>query len=339
MKIRSMITTLLVSVLSFAVLCSPPSGRSAAAEDFKIRMTTGLNATSHSVAWIGTQAGIFKKYGLDVSFPKLAVGGPETAAGLMRGDWHFVQTGVIPIAENVLNGGDAVILLRNTVPNQVGVFLVARSEFKSLQQLAGKRVGVPADVHSGQTSILGRLTLEKAGVTAEYVVLGSYQRIFDALAAGEIDAGTLPIDFRFLGDSRHGWNSFETRAFGAPSIFGTTRRMIAENRPVVNRVVQAMVESIQLFKTRSDVVVPILEQYLNFTDRAAVERLRAFYAPLLPENPRPALGDMTDVRRAMIAKYPAARSLLETDIADTSIIDGLEKEGIIKKLVLNSRLN
>lgn len=185
MKIRSMITTLLVSVLSFAVLCSPPSGRSAAAEDFKIRMTTGLNATSHSVAWIGTQAGIFKKYGLDVSFPKLAVGGPETAAGLMRGDWHFVQTGVIPIAENVLNGGDAVILLRNTVPNQVGVFLVARSEFKSLQQLAGKRVGVPADVHSGQTSILGRLTLEKAGVTAEYVVLGSYQRIFDALAAGE----------------------------------------------------------------------------------------------------------------------------------------------------------
>ena len=211
------------------------------------------------------------------------------------------------------------------------MFLVARSEFKSLQQLAGKRVGVPADVHSGQTSILGRLTLEKAGVTAEYVVLGSYQRIFDALAAGE-HAGTLPIDFRFLGDSRHGWNSFETRAFGAPSIFGTD----AENdrgkspcgeprRPGDGRVDTA-------FQDRPDVVVPILEQYLNFTDRAAVERLRAFYAPLLPENPRLALGDMTDVRRAMIAKYPAARSLLETDIADTSIIDGLEKEGVIKKL-------
>ena len=44
-----------------------------------------------------------------MSFPKLAVGGPETAAGLMRGHWHFVKTGVIPIAENVLNGGDAVI--------------------------------------------------------------------------------------------------------------------------------------------------------------------------------------------------------------------------------------
>src|SRR6185436_15212445 len=191
-------------VLAILALCLPPFQYSTFAEDVKIRMTTGLQATSHSVAWIGAKAGIFKKYELDVSFPKLSVGGPESAAGLMRGDWDFAQTGVVPIAENVLNGGDAVIILRNTIPDQVGIFLVTRNEFKSLVQLNGKRVGVLADVYSGQTSILTRLTLEKAGVSAQYVVLGSYERISNALIAEEIDAGILPVDYRFLGDAKHG---------------------------------------------------------------------------------------------------------------------------------------
>src|SRR5438445_97199 len=93
-----------------------PDGQATASEA-QVRMTTGLRATSHSVAWIGTKAGVFRKHGVEVSFPKQEVGGLETAAGLLRGDWQFVQTGTVPIAEAVLNGGDAVILLRNTAPN------------------------------------------------------------------------------------------------------------------------------------------------------------------------------------------------------------------------------
>jgi ABC-type nitrate/sulfonate/bicarbonate transport system substrate-binding protein len=295
-----------------------------------VRVTTGLRATGQSIAWIGTEAGVFRKHELNVSFPKLEVGGPESAAGLMRGDWDFVQTGTVPIAEAVLNGGDAVILLRNTAPNQVGIFIMAGAELTRLEQLAGKRVGVLTD--AGQTAVITRLTLEKAGVTATYVGLGTYRNIYKALAAGEIEAGALPIDFRFLGQSQHGWNSFETSPFSVPSIFATTRGMIASNRDLVLRMVRGFVETIHLFKTQSSLVEPLLQRFLNFSDRKAVENVRDFYAPLLPAVPRPALSGMQAIRDLFADRYPAAQKLQEADIADSSIIDEVEHSGFIQRL-------
>jgi ABC-type nitrate/sulfonate/bicarbonate transport system substrate-binding protein len=271
------------SALASHVVSRGLPGGVATAAEAKVRMTTGLRATSHSIAWIGTEAGVFRKHGVDVSFPRLEVGGLETAAGLLRGDWQFVQTGTVPIAEAVLNGGDTVILLRNTVPNQVGVFIVARPEFTKLEQLGGKRVGVLVDPYSGQTSAMAHLTLEKAGVTATYVSLGTYRRVYEALRVGDVEAGSLPVDFRFLGESRYGWNSFETAPFGAPSVFATTRSVIASDRDMVLRVVRSVVETIHVFKTQPEVVVPLLQRYLNFDDRNAVERLYEFYAPLVPD--------------------------------------------------------
>jgi hypothetical protein len=50
-------------------------------------VATGLLATWQSTAWLGAEAGIFKKYGIDMSLPAIAIGGPEAAAGLTRGDW------------------------------------------------------------------------------------------------------------------------------------------------------------------------------------------------------------------------------------------------------------
>ena len=98
---------------------------------------------------------------------------------------------------------------------------------------------------------------------ASYVGLGTFQNIYAALAAGTIDAGILPVDLRFPGQTKYGWNAFETKrsAFVAPSIFGTTRRMIASNREVVLRAVRGFVETIYVFKTRRAIVAPLLQRY------------------------------------------------------------------------------
>lgn len=318
-----------------AALSTVPGGislRSAMAADTKVRMSTGLRATIQSISWIGSEAGVFRKHGLDVSFPKLEVGGPEAAAGMMRGDWEFCQTGTLPIAEGVLNGGDPIILLRNTAQH-VGLFVMTRREFPTLGDLAGKRVGVLTDAYSGQTGVNARRTLEKAGVTATYVGLGTYQKIYAALAAGEIEAGATPIDLRFLGERQYGWNAFATVSLGVPSVFATTRKIIASNRDLVMRAVRGMVETIHVFKTQPDVVVPLLQRFLNISDRNAAEDLHKFYVPLFPAVPRPSLSEgMQDVRNAFSQKYPAAQKLHESDIADSSFINELEQDGFIQHL-------
>jgi len=309
-------------------LTSGTNGRT----DTEVRIVTGLRAANKCIAWIGAKTGTFAKHGLNVAFPKLEAGGPESVAGLLRRDWDFVQTGTVPIAEAVLNGGDAVILLRDSILHD-NIVIMTNPAITNLEQLRSKKVGVLTDAYSGQTGVIVRLAAERAGAVATYVGLGTYQNIFAALAAGDIDAGALPIDFRFLGESQHRWHCFETRSLNVPAIFATTRRAIATDRQLVLRVLRGFIEAIHRFKTQARVVVPLLQEFLGFSDRRAVERLHEYYASVIPVVPRPALLDgMQQLRDLFAQRYPAARDLQEADIVDSSLIDDLAQSGFIAQL-------
>jgi ABC-type nitrate/sulfonate/bicarbonate transport system substrate-binding protein len=211
---------------------------------------------------------------------------------------------------------------------------MTRRELATLGHLAGKRVGVLTDAYSGQVGVTTRLMLEKAGVTATYVGLGTFEKIYAALAAGEIDAGALPIHLRFTGERQHGWNTFEraVTGFDIPSVFATTRKLIASNRDLVMRVVRGYVETIHAFKTQPDVVVPLLQRFLNISDRKAAEDLHKFYVPLFPQAPRLSSSGIQGVRDVFSKRYPAAQKLQESDISDSSFIDELEQSGFIQRL-------
>jgi hypothetical protein len=294
-----------------------------------VRVATGLLAMWQSTAWLGAEAGIFKERGIDLTLPAIAVGGPEAAAGLTRGDWEFAHTGSVPVAEEVLKGRDVVIVAMPTTDFPKS-FVMTRKEITQLQQLEGKKVGILTE--TGQTSMAARITIQKAGATATYLPLMKFDRIYAALASGEIDAGALPIDSRFAGQIRYGWNAFPMDAFDAPSIFATTRKLIASDRALVMNVMQGFVEAIHLFKTRPDVVVPLLQQYVKLDDRKAAEELYAFHVPVFQKAPRPTFPQIQVLRDYFTPKYPNAVSLQEADIADSSFIDELERSGFIDRL-------
>ena len=100
---------------------------------------------------------------------------------------------------------------------------------------------------------------------------------------------------------------------------------------------KAFVETIHVFKTRPGIVVPLLQRYLNIDDRKAVEELHAFHVPLFQKVPRPSFPGMANLREFLVKKYPAAASLKESDIADASFIDELERSGFIDKLYAAGR--
>jgi hypothetical protein len=299
-----------------------------------VRAATGLLATWQSTAWLGAEAGLFKKHNIDMTLPAIAVGGPQAAAGLIRGDWEFAHTGALPVAEEVLKGQDIVILATPT-SEFANSFVMTRKEITDLSQLGGKKVGVLSE--TGQTSVSARLAIEKAGATATYLPLVKFEKIYAALAAGEIDAGALPVDLRFSGEARYGWKAFALNEFGTPSIFATTRKLIETKRELVMGVMQGFVETIHLFKTRPDVVVPLLQRYLKIDDRKAVEALHAFHVPLFQKVPRPSFPGMQKMRDFLVKKYPTAASLKETDIADSSFITELERSGFIERLYASDR--
>src|SRR5450755_3573196 len=103
----------------------------------RVRVATGLLATWQSTAWLGAETGLFKKRGIDMTLPAIAVGGPEAAAGLIRGDWEFAHTGTVPVAEEVLKGQDVVVLAMPTSDFPKS-FVMTRKEITQLAQLGGK---------------------------------------------------------------------------------------------------------------------------------------------------------------------------------------------------------
>jgi ABC-type nitrate/sulfonate/bicarbonate transport system substrate-binding protein len=142
--------TALPTVSRFAWAQSPATSRGGS-----VRVATGLLAMWQSTAWLGAEAGVFKKRGIDMTLPAIAVGGPQAAAGLIRGDWEFAHTGSVPVAEEVLKGRDIVILAMPTTDFPKS-FVMTRKEITQLSQLGGKKVGVLTE--TGQTSVATRLT-------------------------------------------------------------------------------------------------------------------------------------------------------------------------------------
>jgi hypothetical protein len=75
-----------------------------------------------------------------------------------------------------------------------------------------------------------------------------------------------------------------------------------------------------------------MQRYLKIEDRKAAEDLYAFHVPVFQKAPRPSFPGMQTLRDVLAAKYPAASSLREADIADPSFIDELEQIGFIERL-------
>jgi ABC-type nitrate/sulfonate/bicarbonate transport system substrate-binding protein len=291
-------------------------------------MGIALRAVFQSEAWLGAHAGIFDRLGIDLGFPAIATGGPASMAGAIRGDWDVCHTGALPIVQGVLKGEDPVLLVTPTELHEA-VFVMARREIKTLSQLAGTRIG--AVDAAGQFGRPLKIMLEQGGINADVVSLGSFQAIYAALVEGKVAAGYLPIDLRFRGEGEHGWNALH----GLPIIGGiaTTRRFIAANRALVAGFVKGVVDAIHLFKTRPDIVIPLLQEFLQIDEREPMVKLHAFYAPLFRAVPTPTFfSEMPGLCEGLSAQYPAARDLTMQDVADASFVNELESSGYIEEL-------
>ncbi|HXG53547.1 MAG TPA: ABC transporter substrate-binding protein [candidate division Zixibacteria bacterium] len=318
-----------------AVLLAAPWGRDTARAE-KIRVIYSAIGSSQSPLWIATEAGLFRKHGLDVELLYVA-GGSRAAQVTVAGEAPVAMfNGGAVIGAN-LAGAELVNIAAGM--NVLPFFLVAGPEVRQLEDLKGKKVAITR--FASATDFALRFAAEKwpARPDRDFTVfqLGGQPEMMAALKSGAVQAAMLNAEFTILA-RREGYRDLaDVAAMGLAfpgSGLNTTRSFIRGRRDTALRVLRAYTEAVYYGRTQKKPTVAVLAKYLKNPDASFLEAVRELYLErYIPRVPYPSTEAMAQALTDIAAKDPRARGMRPEQFIDSSLMRDLEREGFLKLLV------
>jgi len=272
---------------------------------------------SASPYWVAQDAGILKKYGLDVDLIFIN-GSTRGIQSLIAGDVTF-SSGVGPAVINgKLAGGDIAII--NSLFNTLSYYVFGKPEIKSPEDLKGRSAAMHIPGTAADFAL--RLALKGIGLSLKDIkgvtVGGAPARV--AAVRGDklglkvvIDMAKLNIPFQF-------------------TCTVATRRMIRENPDLVQRMVRAMAEAVHYYKNHKDSVVKIMQKYSRGPSRTFFEEVYDSSRELLVEDTYPTIEGLKNTLEIQASLDPKAAKAKAEDFVDLRFVDELKKSGFIEKL-------
>ena len=285
--------------------------------------------------YIAQEKGLYKKYGMDVESIFIPASSTNVAV-LVAGQLKFGNGTGGTIASAAVGGANlvAVACFMNTLPYE----LIVQESIKSKEQLKGKSIGISRIGSS--SDVIARVFLKHLGLEPDRDVAiiqvgGSGERAA-AFRTGRIAAFPAPPGVLHLTKGMPQRVLASTADFPKPYPFPyicgtTTRSYLASNRGTVKRLVMALTEGVQFFKTRKEESKKILAKYSRHDDEAYLEAAYQINAKLFDRVPYVTREGMDIQLKDAILKKPGSPVKVD-DIVDDSIVAELEKEGFIDKL-------
>src|SRR5215470_14857534 len=138
MKLRKTSTAIIVLGFELGLLMTGLNRFAIAAEPDKLNVCYSSIAATSITTWVPKEAGIYKKYGLDVSI--IYVAGAQSITTLISGDTQIVQGSGAAAVLSRLSGSDVTMI--GTTINVIPMSLVTTPDINGPQDLKGKTFGV-----------------------------------------------------------------------------------------------------------------------------------------------------------------------------------------------------
>ena len=320
-----------LSILCFAMLWIVSNG-AFAQESKKIRIGYPAISTTQSHIWVGHEAGLFRKNGLDVE-PIFLRGGQIATQALAAGDPPIVNIGTVVQAN--LQGYNLALVA--AVQSKYDFYVFSRPEITRLDQVKGKRLGVTgfgSATHNASTILLRHLKLEPnkdvavtpAGVESEQIA---------ALLSGKIDLAlfTSVVAYRARKTGLHqlfyiGDLDFEVQGNG----LATNRSYIQSNRDTVKAAVKGYVEAIHYIYANKKEAQKIFAKYLRTDDPEYLDYAHQTYVKLIPRRPYPTLKGIQNLLDMLAPQIAQAKTAKPEQFVDVSFLQELEKEGFFTEM-------
>jgi len=318
--------------LFFATILLLPSGRSFAAD--KINMIYTARVMSQAYPWFAQEAGLFKKYDLDVPLVFVTPGAPAVAA-ILSGDSEIAVIGAASITRPFVQGNKDPVVIGG-IKSLLTHSIIAKPDIKSPEQLKGKRIGVSrigSNPHYFAVQALRHFGIDSREVS--YIQAGGAPETLAALVAQGIDAAvlTVPTDAQALklGYRYVIYGPDLGIAYAATTI--TTRRsIIAKRGPVIGRFMRAMAEGAKIMHTDKEYMYKVMAKYLRVDDRKLLEASYNVESKALEPRLALKLEGIQSTLDEIAPTDPRAKTVKPQEMIDTRYLDEMEKSGFMEQL-------
>lgn len=323
-----------VGILVMSVLCGVVLAQSGAAAADKLYAIYTARVMSQAMSWIAQEAGLFKKYDLDVQLIFVTPGAPAVAA-ILTGDSELSVQGAGALSRALVQGNREVAFIGG-IKNILTHSVLAKPEIKGPENLRGKRIGVSrigSNPHYFAAQALRRFGLEPRDVS--FIQTGGAPETLAALVAQGIDAAVLtsPTDAQALGLGYH-YVIYgpDLRIPYAATTFNARRSVIAKRPQVLDRFMRAMAEAAKILHTDKEFTYKVLGKYLRIDDRRILEA--GYNAEIKALEPRLAMKlESFQANLDEIAPIePRAKNVKPQEMIDTRYLDEMEKSGFFDQL-------
>ncbi len=320
------------SCLVLASFLLLPGSRLFAAD--KVNMIYTARVMSQAYPWFAQEAGLFKKYDLDVPLVFVTPGAPAVAA-ILSGDSEIAVIGAASITRPVVQGNKDPVIVGG-IKSLLTHSIIAKPDIKSPEQLKGKRIGVSrigSNPHYFAVQALRHYGIDSREVS--YIQAGGAPETLAALVAQGIDAAvlTVPTDAQALKLGYHYviYGPDLKIAYAATTL--TTRRSIMAKRgPVISRFMRAMAEAAKIMHTDKEYMYRVMGKYLRVDDRKLLEA--SFNVESKALEPRLALKleGIQSTLDEIAPTDPRAKTIKPQEMVDTRYLDEMEKSGFMEQL-------
>ncbi|HTN70744.1 MAG TPA: ABC transporter substrate-binding protein [Methylomirabilota bacterium] len=322
-------TAFVLFAVFFVLFNSPTSG----AQDLK-RIKIGYPAISYNQVhiWVGKDAGLFRKYGLDADIIFFR-GGQLATQALVAGDPPIVNIGTVVQAG--LQGHDVVLIASSE--SAYNYSIVARPGIAKVEQLKGKRLGISgfgSASHNAALIVFRKFGLEPNKDVALAVTGGTTERLA-AVDAGRTEA-TLVTPSELPRVRKQGLVEVYDMADLGIEVqgngFATSRSFIRNQRSVVLGALKGYVEAIYYIHRNREETRKIVARYLRTSDPEVLDATYEAFVKVVSKKPYPTLKGIQFLLDEVAVKTPQAKTAKPEQFVDLSLLQQLEKEGFFNDM-------
>jgi NitT/TauT family transport system substrate-binding protein len=302
---------------------SAPTAATAAPQRLPLTVSYSALVASQSPSWIAEDAGLYDRYGVDVTLTYIS-SAQQNVAALLSGDVDVAISGGTGVVEPDLNGSDIVIFAGTK--NQLAGRIMARPEIVSPADLRGKRVGMTR--RGGNSHYMGIVALARFGLEAErdvfFIQTGGEPENLAALTAGSIDAAAMvaPADYEA---ERRGFKlllDVTPMVIAYPATQATARKpVLAAKEEAFWRYTQALADAVHLYKTDKERTLGIIGAYSHVDDRASLEAAYEVERAIMVSDLRPDLVAVQGVMDEVATRDPRVLDTRPEDYVDFRFVD------------------